>query len=179
MSPDTMLLPEHFSTHRKVVTGLPQLGGNFFESAHRPPGLPSMRIACPLVGTEELNSTSSRTMNLAHANQEIRDRSRSACVGSLSCPCADCVNTRKEFITALRVGQLIAPPRPTEAPPHPPFHRSPIRRLLLAFLARIGLYLWAQFRRDRSRIASTTTQPEFFRPLFSTLLRRKPFSWKR
>ena len=127
MSPDTLLLPEHFSTPHKVVCGLPQLGGNFFESAHRQPGLPSMRIACPLVGTGELNSTSSRTMNLAHAYQEIRDRSRSACVGSLSCPCADCINTRKEFITALRMGQLLAPPRPTEAPPLPPSTAPPTK----------------------------------------------------
>ena len=103
-----------------MIACLPQLGGNFFDTASRPPGLPSLRIACPLVGTEELNATSSRTRNLALANEEILQRSKNACVGSISCSCEDCSSTRSLLFSTLNRLTLDAPPLPLEPPPLPP-----------------------------------------------------------
>ena len=113
LSPDTLLWPDDFASTQKDIGDLPQLGGNFMDRVHRPTGLPSLRLSCPIVGTEEMNAISARTHNLTIANGEILQRSFEVCNRSLSCRCIDCSAVRSDLLNALR---FFAPTPPAIAP---------------------------------------------------------------
>ena len=141
-SPLSLLTAEHFSTPYGTICELPQLGGSFFEPAHRPAGIPSLTLRCPIVPTEQMNAISQRTHDLNAADTEIRAneaaRSAGMCNGSISCPCTSCSGVRSDLLNAFQLAlgnsrptfdntlaniassSEIVPLPPTDEPPRPP-----------------------------------------------------------
>ena len=140
-----MISAENFPATDSTLCDLPQLGGSFFEPAHRPSGPPSLTLRCPIVPTETLNAISKRTRDLVTADNEIRNNavaaSSNACNGAISCACTACSEVRTDLFSALNrvlslhpaatsepapvlppctTIALIAPPLPSEPPARPP-----------------------------------------------------------
>ena len=121
--------PQHLAATQQEIGGRPQLGGYYFDNAHRPSGFDSMRLSCPIAGNEILQAISDRTKNIKTAKDEIVNRPKEEHDGSFSCACDRCEKVRCDFSKAIRLPLPLAPPPPFEKRALPPSTPPPNARL--------------------------------------------------
>ena len=162
------------STPFQTLCDLPQLGGDFFDTAYRPSSWPSLTfltafsflkklppfingigfadVEVPNRPDRKMNALSEQLGSLQAADEQIRTAPAPYCCnGSIGCQCALCSSVRQDFMAALNrlCPQLaIAPPPPVELHPLPPSTLPPRMNAIVKHAARKPLNIEAPIPED-------------------------------